>query len=214
MTVTTKARVETLFVSGMESECDPQLPELVRQANPELFKLFYNGDQALLRKLFTAEWPMEIGFFSRANMTIATQDKRPVGLLNCFAGKKMGVIYQTHIQLVPSVLEADATNHLVSGLIAMGWLFPFVPSDALYVFTLVVSKKVRQTGIGAKLMAIAEEKAKADGMKSIHLDTATNSRAAKFYKNLGYHAVVETRLCQLREGETVPSHQRMVKSFT
>ena len=153
-------------------------------------------------------------FFSHANITIATQYGAPVGLLNCFPGKRMGEIYQTHIQLVPSVLDADATARLLRGLVAMGWLFPFVPGDALYVLNLVVSEKVRGAGIGAKLMGIAEEKAKRKGLKSIHLDTSTASNAIKFYQDLGYQSLVETRLCQLREGETLSSHYRMVKSLT
>ncbi|HUQ34925.1 MAG TPA: GNAT family N-acetyltransferase [Aestuariivirga sp.] len=144
-------------------------------------------------------------------MTIATENNRRVGLLNYFAGKRMGRIYQTHIQLVPSVLEADATAPLLRGLVAMGWLFPFVPGDALYVMNLVVNEKVRGAGISAKLMTIAEEKAKNEGLKSIHLDTATTSNAIKFYQDLGFQLLVETCLCQLCEGETLPSHYRMVK---
>jgi ribosomal protein S18 acetylase RimI-like enzyme len=208
-----KAKIGTQFKQGIPSECSPLLVDLIWQTDPELFNFFYAGDHSLLQKLFTAEWSSAIGFFSHANMTIATQNSGPVGLLNCFAGKRMGEIYQTHIQLVPSVLEADATARLLRGLVAMGWLFPFVPGDALYVLNLVVSEKVRATGIGAKLMAIAEEKAKSEGLKSIHLDTSTTSNAIKFYQDLGYQTLVETRLCQLREGETLPSHYRMVKSL-
>jgi ribosomal protein S18 acetylase RimI-like enzyme len=209
-----KAKIETQFKVGIASECNPLLVDLVWQTDPELFHFFYGGDQSLLQKLFTAEWSSAIGFFSHANMTIATRTSGPVGLLNCFPGKRMGEIYQSHIQLVPSVLEADATARLLRGLVAMGWLFPFVPGDALYVLNLVVSEKVRGAGIGAKLMAIAEEKAKSEGLKSIHLDTSTTSNAIKFYQDLGYQSLVETRLCQLRDDETLPSHYRMVKSLT
>ena len=213
MRTSKKTITETQFSAGIESECDPTLAELIWQNDPELSNFFYDGDRSLLKKLFTAEWSSEVGFFSHTNMIIASQNIRPVGLLNCFAGKRMGQIYQTHIQLVPSVLEADATARLLRGLVAMGWLFPFVPGDALYVMNLVVNQKVRGAGIGAKLMSIAEEKAKNEGLKSIHLDTATTSNAIKFYQDLGFQLLVETRLCQLREGETLPSHYRMVKTL-
>lgn len=209
-----KSTVETNFSPGIESECSPILADLVWQTDPDLFHFFYNGNKTLLTKLFAAEWPSPVGFFSHRNVTIATQNNRPLGLLNCYAGHKMTEIYRAQVQLVPKVLSANEASRLLRGLEAMGWLFPFVPDDALYVLNLVVSQKVRGGGLGAKLMTIAEEKAKAEGLKSIHLDSATTSQAIKFYEHLGYQQLVETRLCHLREGEAVPSHYRMVKTFS
>ena len=147
---------------------------------------------------------IEIGVLHR-NFTIASQNDRPIGVLNCFAGKMMGDIYQSHLQLIPGVLTAEAAPRLVRGLVAMGWLFPFVPRDALYILNVAVSQKARRTGIGAKLMGLAEEKAKSEGLKSMHLDIPSASPAIKFYERLGYQTLVETRLCQLREDENVRS---------
>jgi GNAT superfamily N-acetyltransferase len=209
-----KAIIETQFSAGIESECSPLLADLVWQAAPELFRIFFAGDKSLLKKLFIAEWPSPVGFFSHHNMTIVTQNNRPVGLLNCFEGKRMVEIYQTHIQLVPSVLEASAASRVLKGLEAMGWLFPFVPHDALYILNLVVSPKLRGEGLGAKMMTMAEEKAKSEGLKSIHLDSATTSKAIKFYQHLGYQPLVETRFCQWRDDEPVPSHFRMIKPIS
>ena len=204
---------ETHFSAGTPLECSPKLAGLVWQSNPDLFGFFYGGEKSHLKKLLAAEWPSQTGFFSHQNFTIASQNSQPIGLLNCFAGKMMSEIYQTHLQLIPGVLKADAAARLVRGLVAMGWLFPFVPRDALYVFNLAVSQKARGLGVGAKLMALVEEKAKSEGLKSIHLDTPSTSRAIKFYQQLGYQIFVETRLCQLREDENVPSHNRMVKTL-
>jgi N-acetylglutamate synthase-like GNAT family acetyltransferase len=85
------------------------------------------------------------------------------------------------INLTHPVLEENASARLVRGLVARGWLFPFVAGDALYVLNLVVSQKVGRTGLGAKLMAMAEEKAKSESLKSIHLDIATNTKANTFF---------------------------------
>ena len=204
---------ETQFSAGTPLVCSPKLAALIWQSNPELFGFFYGGEKLHLKKLLAAEWPVQTGFFSHQNFTIANQNSQPIGLLNCFAGKMMSEIYQSHLQLIPGVLKADAATRLVRGLVAMGWLFPFVPRDALYVFSLAVSQKARGLGVGAKLMALVEEKAKSEGLKSIHLDTPSTSRAIKFYQQLGYQILVETRLCQLREDENVPSHNRMVKTL-
>lgn len=125
----------------------------------------------------------------------------------------MGEIYQSHLQLILLVLTAEAAPKLVRELVAMGWLFPFVPRDALYVLNVAVSQKVSSSGVGAKLMGLAEEKARSEGLKSIHLDIPSASTAIKFYQRLGYQTLVETRLCQLREDENVPSHLRMVKTL-
>ena len=204
-----KKTIETQFSAGIQSELSPKLVDLVWQSDADLFHFFYEGDKSIFSKLFTAEWPLPVGFFSHRNMTIATQNNRPVGLLNCFAGRRMGEIYQAHVQLITTVLDENASARLVRGLVAMGWLFPFVPSDALYVFNLVVSQK--RAGLDANLMAMAEEKAKSEGLKSIHFDIATTAKANTFFRHLGYQPLVETRLCQLREGESVPSHYRIVK---
>ena len=204
---------EIQFSAGTPSECSSKLPGLVWQSNPDLFGFFYGGEKSLLRKLLAAEWPSQTGFFSHQNFTIASQKSQPVGALNCFAGKMMSEIYQTHLQLIPGALTADAAARLVRGLVAMGWLFPFVPRDALYVFSLGVSQKFGGLGVGAQLMGLAEEKANRGGLKSIHLDIPSTSPAIKLYQNLGFQTLVETRLCQLREDENVPTHFRMVKTL-
>jgi GNAT superfamily N-acetyltransferase len=206
--------VETKFSAGIQSECSPILADLIWKTDPELFHFFYDGDKSLLKKLFAAEWPSSVGFFSHQNMIIATKGNRPVGLLNCFSGKRVAEIYQAHIALVPRVLEAEAASRALRGLEAIGWLFPYVPEDALYVQNLVVSHTTRGEGLGAKLMAMADEKAKSVGLKSIHLDTATTANAVKFYQRLDYQALVETRLCQLRADDSVPSHYRMYKTIS
>jgi ribosomal protein S18 acetylase RimI-like enzyme len=206
--------METQFSAGIQSECNPALSDLVWQTDPELFHFFYDGDKSQLGNLFAAEWPSPVGFFSHRNMTVAAQNNLPVGLLNCFAGKRMAEFYQTHIEFVSTTLPANAASRLFRGLEAMSWLFPVVPDDALYVLNLVVSQDVRGSGLGAKLVVIAEEKARDEHLKSIHLDSATTAKAIGFYKHLGYEPLVETRLCQLRDGETVPSHYRMVKTLS
>lgn len=203
-----------MFSTGIPAEDSSKLAPLVWQSNPDLFRFFYGRHKSLLKKLLGVEWPSELGLFSHRNFTIASQNDRPIGVLNCFAGKMMGDIYQTHLQLIPGLLTAEATPRLVRGMVAMGWLFPFVPRDALYIFNVAVSQRARSSGIGAKLMGLAEEKAKREGLKSMHLDIPSASPAIKFYERLGYQALVETRLCQLREDESVPSHLRMVKTLT
>ena len=206
-------QTETLFSAGITSEDSSKLAPLVWQSNPDLFRFFYGRHKSLLKKLLVADWSSELGFFSHRNFTLASQDGGPIGLLNCFAGKMMGDIYQSHLQLIPGVLTAEAAPRLVRGLVAMGWLFPFVPRDALYVFNMSVIHRARNSGVGAKLMGLAEEKARGEGLKSIHLDIPSGSPAIKFCERLGYQTLVETRLCQLREDESVPSHLRMVKTL-
>jgi ribosomal protein S18 acetylase RimI-like enzyme len=206
-------QTETVFSAGIPSEDSSKLGPLIWQSNPDLFRFFYGRHKSLLKKVLTTEWTSELGFFSHRNFSIASQNDRPIGLLNCFAGRMMGDLYQSHLQLIPLVLASEAGPRLVRGLVAMGWLFPFVPRDALYVFNLSVIHKARNSGVGAKLMGIAEEKARSESLKSIHLDIPSGSPAIKFYQRLGYQALVETRLCQMREDENVPSHLRMVKTL-
>ncbi|GIM95464.1 GNAT family N-acetyltransferase [Paractinoplanes toevensis] len=53
-----------------------------------------------------------------------------------------------------------------------------------------VHPATRRRGIGRALMAELERRATADGLRSMHLDTATNQPAAMaFYQDLGYREV-------------------------
>ncbi len=203
----------TQISDGKRDDCNPLLADLLWETDPELFHFIYDGDKSLMKMLFVAEWPLPVGFFSHRNMMVATQSGQPVGHLNCFAGKRMSEISETHVQWVPGVAPEKAPR-LLRGLEALGWLFPVIPDDAFYVLNIVVSENARGEGLGARLMSLAEDKALSEGLKSVHLDSAANAKAITFYRHLGYEPLVETRLCQLRESEHVPSHYRMVKMLS
>jgi ribosomal protein S18 acetylase RimI-like enzyme len=53
-----------------------------------------------------------------------------------------------------------------------------------------VHPATRRRGIGRALMAELERRAAGNGVRTMHLDTATNQPAAMaFYQDLGYHEV-------------------------
>jgi ribosomal-protein-alanine N-acetyltransferase len=61
-----------------------------------------------------------------------------------------------------------------------------------HVITIDVLPEVRRTGLGSRLMAVAEERLRALGCSLVLLETAVdNAAAVAFYKRLGY-AVVGT----------------------
>lgn len=48
------------------------------------------------------------------------------------------------------------------------------------------------------------------GLRSVHLDTASDNPAVRFYTRVGFRAVVESRAMSLPDGITLPAHLRMV----
>jgi GNAT superfamily N-acetyltransferase len=67
----------------------------------------------------------------------------------------------------------------------VGGLFSYTNWDWLFIAQLWISAEVRAQGIGARLLAAAEEEARQRGCKHAHVDTFS-FQALPFYQRLGY----------------------------
>ncbi len=203
----------TVLKNGSEISYSRDLPKLVWQTDPDLFRFLFLSSKELWAKLFEVEWAADYGLHSFKDTTVAVVDGEIVGVLVCFPAASTASRFEATLKRFKQGLDDETSRHIERAMEQMSWLFPPAPDDALLVYNLVVREKLRGSGIGRLLMSEAEGKAHRHGCRSIHLDTATNNPAVAFYRRVGYEPLIETRLCRLRDGEAVPSHFRMVKDL-
>jgi GNAT superfamily N-acetyltransferase len=195
---------------GNSFEYDPVLADLLWETDPDLFEFVYRGDKATWRRHLASEWAGTPGLQSRDAAIVALSGSGVVGILISFDAESMLQRGKATYARLMAISTHDMGREIGRALTAMNWLFPTVPPDALCVFNLSVAEPARGGGIGRMLIEAAAARARDRGLASIHLDTAVDRPAVEFYRRLGFSPLVETRLCRLRDGETVPPHFRMV----
>ena len=100
--------------------------------------------------------------------------------------------WQEHQARYRQMLVAELDGQVV-GTISLGGLGHHRP-DSLRMFALDVGGAIRRRGIGSTLIAAVEEEARRRGLKTAHLEVATeNADAVRLYEHLGYQ----------REGEPI-----------
>jgi ribosomal protein S18 acetylase RimI-like enzyme len=201
------------LVSGLDVPFDDGLSALCWDTDPELFAFLFMNDKDLWSRLFKVEWHAKFGIYNANEIMLALADNRVVGMLSCFPGSTMAPRFDAVFTRFAAALDETTWSRVERGFEQMGWLFPPVPDDAFFVYALEVVPEARGKHVGRMLLQHAEIGARQNGLKRIHLDTAANRPAVGFYRKLGYEPLVETRLCRLRDGETVPNHFRMVKDI-
>ena len=93
--------------------------------------------------------------------------------------------WQEHQDGYRQMLVAEVNGQVV-GTISIGGSRYHRP-DSLRMFALDVGAAFRRMGIGTALIEAAEEKAQSDGLRTVHLEVATNNAdAISLYERLGY----------------------------
>ena len=113
-----------------------------------------------------------------------------------------------------TAMDARAARHLTADYDAMEWLFSRVPDEQLYILNIVVAEQMRGQDLGRRLIAEAVTKTRRLSLRAVHLDTASDNPAVRFYQRPGFRAVVESRAMSLPDAVAVPNHLRMVLDVT
>jgi len=92
---------------------------------------------------------------------------------------------------LPGAWVAHNEHGVVRAFLALGESMPYVPAPTgpeLYVRVLVASRDVRVRGIGRRLMAFADEQARAAGLDHLRVDCygGGNGDLVRFYESCGY----------------------------
>ena len=153
---------------------------------------------AAVRIAGSAERAIEAGrIFARAhinpsvtNTIVAEEAGAPIGLVDgCRDWREPSVGPGLIIQLLPSLLRVVGARGL--------WRFAHsrgcwsrvsfdVPAGSYYISELDVAASHRNRGIGAALLAIAEDRARAAGATQMSLTTTIDNPARRLYERTGY----------------------------
>lgn len=92
---------------------------------------------------------------------------------------------------LPDAWVAQNDKGEVRGFLALGESMPYVPAPTgpeLYVRVLVASRDARVRGIGRRLMAFADEQARAAGLDHLRVDCYAGGTGdlVRFYESCGY----------------------------
>ncbi|MFN0113474.1 MAG: GNAT family N-acetyltransferase [Paracoccaceae bacterium] len=198
------------MVEGATLSADDRMADLIWETDPSIFTFIFDS-LPVWRRLFPAEWLAMFGTQTAGQTRVAISGRRPVGLVNAFAGSEVPARFGATYARQSAVLDDVAAARMRAAYDAMEWLFPRVPDDALYVLNLVVSPDCRGQDLGRRLVDEAGTKARRLGLRSIHLDTAADNPAAGFYRRIGFRPLVESRAMSLPEGVVLPAHLRMAR---
>lgn len=92
---------------------------------------------------------------------------------------------------LPGAWLAETAQGEVRAFLALGEAMPYVPAATepeLYVRVLIASRDARVRGIGRRLMAFADEQARAAGLDYLRVDCygGGNGELVRFYESCGY----------------------------
>jgi ribosomal protein S18 acetylase RimI-like enzyme len=195
-------KTEMHLTPGSATDDATAIANLIWETDPEMCAFVF-GNRQIWRSHCAIEWLAAIGLHSLGSATVARDADATVGLIIAFPQEEMTRRYAATVARYP--------NDIGQRMETVGWLFPVLPENALYVFNLAVSKAHRGRGVGRQLLSAAEEQAQSSGLTSVHLDVAANTAAVQFYERMGYGKMAKTEL--LEPKSDIPSHLRMIKTF-
>ncbi|MBN3782409.1 GNAT family N-acetyltransferase [Burkholderia sp. Ac-20345] len=106
--------------------------------------------------------------------------------------KRIGLV--TEACALPDAWVAEDQEGRVLGALILGESMPYVPpatEPEIYVRVLVASRDARARGVGRRLMAFADERARAAGVERLRVDCYGGGSGAlvRFYESCGYERI-------------------------
>lgn len=162
------------------------------------------------RRVVAYDWPENAGIVCHEQTTLAMRENEILGVL---VSHTLDEFDKHFVQTRKRQGQNEGPafrNHLHAAFNLMAQLFPHEQEGSYFIFDLAASQDARHLGIGRSLIAIAIAKARVAGCKRLCLDVAANNEAVGFYKRIGMHVAVETRVPKLADKHGVGTHLHMV----
>ncbi|HIE5097209.1 GNAT family N-acetyltransferase [Stenotrophomonas maltophilia] len=144
-----------------------------------------------LRRASVADVPSVLALFDEVIAWFVS-----IGNLQQWGGERWSTVPRRIGQVsdacaLPGAWVAQNDNGEVRGFLALGESMPYVPAPTgpeLYVRVLVASRDARVRGIGRRLMAFADEQARAAGLDHLRVDCYAGGTGdlVRFYESCGY----------------------------
>lgn len=196
----------------------PAIPSLIWATGPSSYQYIF-GDRDLFNLFIERCWRTPDTYFGYTEATVALRGQKVVGVQISFDGQR-GRQTRDNLQLVWTALlhEGSITMDQVEGIIARAgkasYLNPYVPGTAWYLLALSVTEDTRGTGIGARLLAQANQRARRAECAEFHLDVLSDNPAVGFYQAHGLVTVAETIAPEPCRVHGIPMEMRMVLELT
>lgn len=131
------------------------------------------------------------------DLLVAVHEGEPVGVLIASPGGAKGVHWTRIPRLLLTALRilplGELPGFVRRGLLRMQIELP-APEPSLHVSELHVHPKLRGRGIGAALLARAEDLARERGLPQLSLTTLATNPARRLYERLGYRVTAESNV--------------------
>ncbi|MBV9852518.1 MAG: GNAT family N-acetyltransferase [Armatimonadetes bacterium] len=175
---------------------------LILEAGPVFLPLCFGpGPQralALLETLFR----LPDNYFSAADAVVAERDGRLVGIALATEARRHEAHGPRMFGLVGRHRGLGTLLRVLPDAIAACACTPCVHRDALYMTIIAVAPECRSRGIGARLLADVERRAREQGLSRVTLHVESDHHdARRFYERHGYAVITERRSPRLvRQG--------------
>lgn len=154
--------------------------------------LFGTTELRKIQKYFRELWISRRNRLSHRYSYVMRNVGKPVALISCYEGDLVNKLlipsFFSFIRINPGLIKYIFThiNYLLSIVFT-----PEAQKDEFYIFMLAVLPEYQNKGLGSKLLAFAEEQARAKNFSKISLLTSKNNvNAIRFYERNGYQKVV------------------------
>jgi ribosomal protein S18 acetylase RimI-like enzyme len=173
--------------------------------------LFGQNDSFEARRILTTLFAQKSNRFSYQFADIAEAGDRPAGLLISYPGRDMNSL---EIPMGRQILKAFG---LARAFRFIRNALPLIPvkeaeTDEFFINNVAVLPKFQGQGIGTRLLAHAEKKAKAANLGKCSLSVEIgNEPASRLYRHLGYQVIETFEIDQLKRRIGFDGFHRMVK---
>ncbi len=147
--------------------------------------VFGISDSERLRPLFRRVWRAAENW---RQCELLFVEGKPAGVLQTGSSSMKitpGVVFAAIRALGPLALRMPGRLGI------MNRVAPKKPNGAFIISEIHVDEEYRGRGLGARMMALAEEQARAGGYRLMALHTRTNNPARSFYERLGFTVAAE-----------------------
>ncbi len=176
--------------------------------------VFGLGDPDLARRALQRFFVRNGNRFSYEYASVAEVGTQVVGLVLGYDARTMRRANLHMAFQAPFLYGIARTLRLAVGSIPLLFAIPKPGMREFFVHNLAVLPAWRSHGIGTRLLAAAEEAARAKGLVRCSLDVALdNPEARAFYERRGYRVVATYRLKGRHLEHDLPGVHRMVKAW-
>ncbi|VWC00323.1 acetyltransferase [Burkholderia lata] len=152
------------------------------------------ADERVIRRASALDAPAVLGIFDDVIAWFVTIGNEGQWGREPWSTQPRRIALVTEACALPDAWVAEDQDGRILGALILGESMPYVPpatEPEIYVRVLVASRDVRARGVGRRLMAFADERARAAGVGRLRVDCYGGGTGAlvRFYESCGYRRI-------------------------